>query len=75
MASFLERVRAAAMARHRLCQSLRTTYGILRPREPMAGSCPAGTQLLTDIAARHATITKAWADNGYETKAVEHAAL
>ncbi|WP_413092598.1 hypothetical protein OHA74_16635 [Streptomyces phaeochromogenes] len=41
----------------------------------MAGSCPAGTQLLTDIAARHATITKAWADNGYETKAVEHAAL
>jgi transposase len=34
----------------------------------------AGTHLLADIAARHPTITKAWADNGYKTKAVEHAA-
>ncbi|MDN3297259.1 IS5 family transposase [Streptomyces ficellus] len=34
----------------------------------------AGTHLLADIAAHHPTITKAWADNGYKTKAVEHAA-
>ncbi|GLP67221.1 hypothetical protein TUSST3_38430 [Streptomyces sp. TUS-ST3] len=34
----------------------------------------AGTQLLTRVRARHPTITKAWADNGYKTKAVEHAA-
>ncbi|MFJ8593562.1 hypothetical protein [Streptomyces sp. NPDC093598] len=29
----------------------------------------AGTQLLADVAARHLTITKAWADNGYKAKA------
>jgi len=34
----------------------------------------AGTQLLTHVRERHPTITKAWADNGYKTKAVEHAA-
>ncbi|MFD5717219.1 IS5 family transposase [Streptomyces sp. NPDC127036] len=34
----------------------------------------AGTQLLTQIRDRHPTITKAWADNDYKTKAVEHAA-
>jgi transposase len=34
----------------------------------------AGTQLLADVAAHHPTITKAWADKGYKTKAVEHAA-
>ncbi|MEU4489103.1 transposase [Streptomyces purpurascens] len=33
-----------------------------------------GTQLLTTVHERHPTITKAWADNGYKTKAVEHAA-
>ena len=31
----------------------------------------AGTQLLTHVRARHPTITKAWADNGYKTKAIE----
>lgn len=34
----------------------------------------AGTQLLTEVAEHHPTVTKAWADNGYKTKAVEHAA-
>ncbi|ANZ13822.1 insertion element transposase [Streptomyces noursei ATCC 11455] len=34
----------------------------------------AGTQLLTQVRQRHPTITKAWADNGYKTKAVEQAA-
>lgn len=34
----------------------------------------AGTQLLTQVRERHPTITKAWADNGYKTKAIEHAA-
>ncbi|MFG3142702.1 MULTISPECIES: IS5 family transposase [unclassified Streptomyces] len=34
----------------------------------------AGTQLMTKVAALHPTISKAWADNGYKTKAVEHAA-
>ncbi|MFD8016189.1 IS5 family transposase [Streptomyces sp. NPDC058955] len=34
----------------------------------------AGTRLIDDIAARHPTITKAWADNGYKNKAIEHAA-
>jgi transposase len=34
----------------------------------------AGTQLLTRVREHHPTITKAWADNGYKTKAVEHAA-
>ncbi|GAA2230145.1 hypothetical protein GCM10010104_24200 [Streptomyces indiaensis] len=33
-----------------------------------------GTQLLTRVRQRHPTITKAWADNGYTTAAVEHAA-
>ncbi|GAP52501.1 IS5/IS1182 family transposase [Streptomyces azureus] len=37
--------------------------------------CPtAGTQLLTKVRERHPTITKARADNGYKTKAVEQAA-
>ncbi|MFJ6550657.1 IS5 family transposase [Streptomyces luteogriseus] len=34
----------------------------------------AGTQLLTKIRERHPTITKAWGDNGYKTKAIEQAA-
>lgn len=34
----------------------------------------AGTQLLGQVRRRHPTVTKAWADNGYKTKAVEHAA-
>ncbi|AJE43949.1 IS5 family transposase [Streptomyces nodosus] len=34
----------------------------------------AGTQLLARVAEQHPTVTKAWADNGYKTKAVEHAA-
>ncbi len=34
----------------------------------------AGTHLLTRVRERHPTITKAWADNGYKTKAVEHTA-
>lgn len=29
---------------------------------------------MTKVAALHPTVTKAWADNGYKTKAVEHAA-
>ncbi|MDQ0797335.1 IS5 family transposase [Streptomyces sp. B1I3] len=33
-----------------------------------------GAQLMTKVAALHPTISKAWADNGYKTKAVEHAA-
>ncbi|WP_409471408.1 IS5 family transposase [Streptomyces sp. HC307] len=34
----------------------------------------AGKQLLTRLAATHPTITKAWADTGYKTQAVEHGA-
>ncbi len=34
----------------------------------------AGTQLLTRVRDRHPAITKAWADNGHKTKAVEQAA-
>lgn len=34
----------------------------------------AGTQLLAKVAAHHPTVTKAGADNGCKTKAVEHAA-
>ena len=33
----------------------------------------AGTQLLTQVGQRHPIITKAWADSGYRTKAIEHA--
>ena len=29
---------------------------------------------MTKVAALHPTVTKAWADNGYKTKAVAHAA-
>ncbi len=29
---------------------------------------------MTKVAALHPTVTKSWADNGYKTKAVEHAA-
>ncbi|MFG2006209.1 IS5 family transposase [Spirillospora sp. NPDC048911] len=34
----------------------------------------AGRQLLTDVAAEHPTITKAWGDTAYRTKIVDHAA-
>ncbi|MFB6603645.1 IS5 family transposase [Streptomyces noursei] len=34
----------------------------------------AGKQLLTQVAANHPTITKAWADTGYKTQAIEHGA-
>ncbi|MFE7301814.1 IS5 family transposase [Streptomyces sp. NPDC057579] len=34
----------------------------------------AGKQLLTQLAANHPTITKAWADTGYKTQAIEHGA-
>ncbi|MCY0924516.1 MULTISPECIES: IS5 family transposase [unclassified Streptomyces] len=34
----------------------------------------AGKQLLTQLAADHPTITKAWVDTGYKTKAIEHGA-
>jgi transposase len=34
----------------------------------------AGKQLLTQIAADHPTITKAWVDTGYKSQAIEHGA-
>ncbi len=34
----------------------------------------AGKQLLTQLAVDHPTITKAWGDTGYKTKAIEHGA-
>ncbi|MEU0132268.1 hypothetical protein [Streptomyces sp. NPDC006289] len=34
----------------------------------------AGTPLMTKVAALHPTVTTAWADKGYKTEAVEHAA-
>ncbi|BDM74775.1 hypothetical protein HEK616_82620 (plasmid) [Streptomyces nigrescens] len=34
----------------------------------------AGTHLLAQVAEQHPAATKAWADNDYKTKAVEHAA-
>jgi transposase len=34
----------------------------------------AGRHLLTEVAAVHPTITKAWADSAYRTKVIEHAA-
>ncbi|MEY9998175.1 transposase [Streptomyces sp. V4I8] len=34
----------------------------------------AGKQLLTQLAATHPTITKAWVDTGYKTQAIEHGA-
>ncbi|MEW1914604.1 IS5 family transposase [Kitasatospora sp. NPDC085895] len=34
----------------------------------------AGKQLLTQLAASHPTITKAWVDTGYKTQAIEHGA-
>ncbi|MEV4068100.1 IS5 family transposase [Nonomuraea dietziae] len=34
----------------------------------------AGVQLLTEVAANHPTITKAWADSAYRTTVIEHAA-
>ncbi len=47
-----------------------------RPRAAPASvrDSAAGTHLLAHVAACHPTITKAWADNGYKTKAVAHAA-
>jgi len=45
------------------------------PDQPAASvhDSAAGTQLMTKVAALHPTVTKAWADNGYKTEAVERA--
>lgn len=45
--------------------------GSPRPASPTAG----GIHLLSHIARDHPTITKAWADTGYRTKAIENGAI
>ncbi|MGW0885917.1 IS5 family transposase [Streptomyces sp. NPDC002671] len=53
------------------------TLGLLLAAAVTAASVhdsAAGTQLLTQVREHQPTITKAWADNGYKTKAVEAAA-
>ncbi|GAA2146633.1 IS5 family transposase [Actinomadura napierensis] len=53
------------------------TLGLLLTVLVTAASVPDGTagmQLLTGVAATHPTITKAWTDTAYRTKAIDHAA-
>ena len=53
------------------------TLGLLPAVPVTAASVPdgtAGTKLLTGVAATHPTISKAWADTAYRTKAIDHAA-
>ncbi|GKQ35525.1 hypothetical protein ALMP_20680 [Streptomyces sp. A012304] len=66
---------AALIGRKRLIVT--DTLGLLLTVAVTAASVhdsAAGTHLLSQVREHHPTITKAWADNGYKTKAVEHAA-